>query len=225
MSFQEYAEHASHHELRHKWATMTKPVKLGIIAIALICLGAVLFMMLHVQEGADPAFQIEKAEANTESAVSVEEAPSSQIHVHVTGCVNAPGMYVLSSGARLSEAVSAAGGFTEDALEQSVNLARELEDGEQIIVESQDAAVQTGNDAALATSTNAPSLAADGRVDINTADADLLQTISGIGPSKAQKIIAYREANGAFKSVEELCNVSGIGEKTLASIKDQIRVG
>ncbi len=226
MSFQEYAEQQPHETPRIRWGRMTAPMRVGAIGCAVACLAAILFFS-GAFGGGGASFSVEKTEAAAEET-STADAPASSrdIHVHMTGCVVNPGMHTLPAGARLADAVSAAGGFTEDALEQSVNLARELADGEQVIVASKEAQAAAQAEEGVGGPSGGDAVtAADGRVNINTADAAQLQTISGIGPAKAGKIVAYREANGAFKAVEDLCKVSGIGEKTLASIRDQICVG
>ncbi|MDO4841948.1 MAG: helix-hairpin-helix domain-containing protein, partial [Phoenicibacter congonensis] len=151
-----------------------------------------------------------------------ETQASKKIYVHVAGEVNAPGLIELDEGARVSEAITLAGDATEDANVAGVNLAKKCEDGEQIIVPKKAAEGDAASSGDGAASSGASS--ATGKVNINTADSAELQTISGIGPSKAQKIIDYRTQNGSFKSVDDLTNVSGIGDKTLASIRDQICV-
>ena len=152
-----------------------------------------------------------------------ETQAAKKVYVHVAGEVNSPGLIELDEGARVSEAISLAGDATEDANVAGVNLAKKCEDGEQIIVPkkaSEADAASSGDGTAASSSASS----ASGKVNINTADSAELQTISGIGPSKAQKIIDYRTQNGSFKSVDDLTNVSGIGDKTLASIRDQICV-
>lgn len=139
-----------------------------------------------------------------------------KIQVHVAGEVNKPGVYKLDEGSRIMDAVTAAGGFTLKADQNSLNLAKVLEDGEQILISS--------IDASQSQSTQANSGTNNGKVNINTADLTLLQTLNGVGPSTAQKIIDYRSANGKFKAIEDLKKVSGIGDKTFEKFKDQICV-
>ncbi len=218
MSFQEYAANAS----RSVRSQRLKPVAIAG-AVLLVCVCAIAIIFGFFSSSSD-AFAIQKADESSSNEASQEDvgeaAQDASIYVHVAGSVNAPGLYELPQDARLAQAIEAAGGFSEDAATSSVNLARTVEDGEQILVSS--AVVQEGGEVASAEGASA---ASPGTVNINTADESELQTISGIGPSKASKIIAYREANGSFISVDELCNVSGIGEKTLESIRDQISVG
>jgi competence protein ComEA len=132
------------------------------------------------------------------------------LYVHVVGEVQSPGMYQLPIGARLVDAVFAAGGLTEEADNASVNLARELTDGEQIIVFS----ISQEGEAAGST--------ASGLVSLNRAGDKELEELPGIGPALAGRIIAWREANGGFKSVQDLLKVSGIGESLLAGVVDLV---
>lgn len=230
MSFQDHAEalgcDAPRKMLKSRFG---KAALAGAIILLSICMVAVAAGALHAEDG----FSLEKADA---ASASVEEADESEgrlagtspaLYVHVAGSVERPGIYQVEEGARVAEAVQAAGGFTADAATESVNLARQVQDGEQIVVAS--STVLDGGHAASGEMGGAvapkESARADARVNINVATEAELQTISGIGPSKAKKIIAYREANGSFKAVEDICKVSGIGAKTLESIRDQISVG
>lgn len=142
------------------------------------------------------------------------DAPTGELYVHVLGAVHKPGLYVLDLDARLVDAVAAAGGTTDDADLAAINLARALTDGEQIVVP----AVGAAGPAAEA---SAPT---DGRIDLNTADQAALETLPRIGPALAQRIIAWRDENGRFASVDDLLAVPGIGEKLLAGIRDGVRV-
>jgi competence protein ComEA len=149
-----------------------------------------------------------------EFSVSADETANEVIeqflYVHVVGEVQSPGMYQLPIGARLVDAVFAAGGLTEDADNASVNLARELADGEQIIVFS---VSQEGEAAGTTTS---------GLVSLNRASDKELEELPGIGPALSSRIIAWREANGGFKSVQDLLKVSGIGDSLLAGVIDLV---
>jgi competence protein ComEA len=147
---------------------------------------------------------------------SINEEPSDSVaieqylYVHIVGEVVTPGMYQLPLGARLVDAVFAAGGLTELADNSSVNLARELSDGEQVVVSSVNQQSET-----LGTSSG-------GLISINRASDKELEELPGIGPALSARIIAWREANGGFKSIEDLLKVSGIGENLLSGIKDSV---
>lgn len=156
------------------------------------------------------------------NSISVEASEGSpedvhaEIQVHVGGEVVTPGLYKLEDGARINDAIQAAGGFTENANKDSLNLAKILEDGEQLVIPSKSGTSAEGGGASSSTN--------NGKVNINTADLATLQTLSGVGPATAQKIIDFRTANGKFKSIEDIKKVSGIGDKTFEKFKDQICV-
>ncbi len=136
--------------------------------------------------------------------------------LHVLGAVAEPGIVELPLGARVVDALAAAGGPTPDADLAGVNLARIVADGEQLRVPRVGEVPVTGP--------AAPGASSDGRVNINTADAAALETLPGVGPAIAARIIAWRDENGPFRSVDELTAVSGIGERTLAGMRDQATV-
>lgn len=144
--------------------------------------------------------------------VTVEQS-STSLYVHVSGAVLAPGLYVLEPWARVVDAVAAAGGFAEDADPAAVNLARPLTDGEQLLVPMRGAAGDAAGEPA-----------ADGRINLNTADEAALDTLPRIGPAIAARIIEWREAHGAFTSVEDLLAVPGIGTKMLESLRALVTV-
>lgn len=140
------------------------------------------------------------------------------IYVHVLGAVNMPGLYILRDGDRAIDAVAAAGGYTDDADRRALNLARFLSDGEQIAVPTQ---AESASGTALGPDTSTTN---GGKVNLNTADVAALETLPRVGPSLAARILAWREENGRFASVEDLMSVSGIGEKTFAGLKDLVTV-
>ena len=178
---------------------------------------------------------------NTEETAS-KTAASSQIYVHVCGAVNAPGLYGLPQGSRAAAAIDAAGGYTEDASQESQNLARLLTDGEQLRVPTKEEAdagqtyatatsgAQSGTTSGIQSETSsvagsdATSVSSGSVVNINLADRQTLMTLSGIGEAKADAIIQYRSDAGGFQSIEELTNVSGIGDATFQKLKDKITV-
>ncbi len=153
---------------------------------------------------------------------------SKSIYVDVVGQVKHPGMYELAEGARLAAAVEAAGGFAKKADRASVNQAQVLTDGQQVVVAEKQSDAGTATTQVKASSSGLSSSAqtssTGGKVNINTADASELTTLSGIGEVTAQKIIADREANGAFKKPEDIKRVSGIGDKKYEAIADFICV-
>lgn len=157
-------------------------------------------------------------------------ATPGSIRVFVNGEVGAPGVYTLSYGAILEEAIEAAGGFTAEAETAVVNLAQSVSDGTQIYVPAKgEVAAEpapTGSDPATAGAVTTSGAGASGDlININTVVAEALDTLPGVGPSTAQKIIDHRTANGPFASIEAIKDVSGIGDAKFNQIKDLITVG
>lgn len=168
-------------------------------------------------------------EAVTEKPSSVPAQPPEEIYVDVCGAVVQPGVYAMKSDSRVFQAIEAAGGFLPDAAGTSINQACALSDGQQIYVPTKEEAEKKGealaDDVFAAAETGESSQPEEnGKVNLNTADAAALQTLSGIGESKAQAILAYREEHGGFSSIEELMDVPGIKENTFIKIKDKIAV-
>lgn len=155
--------------------------------------------------------------ANEENAT----ATSSEVVVHVTGAVSTPGIYTLPSDARVDDAVRAAGATAEADLSQ-LNLAQKLADGQKITVPAIGSASTSAGEGTTTTPADASS---DGAlVNINTASLEELETLPSIGEVRAQAIITYRETNGGFRTIEELQEVSGIGEKIFADVAPYITV-
>lgn len=148
--------------------------------------------------------------------------------VYICGAVNVPGVYEVEQNARLYEVVEAAGGLREDAAEESVNQARQIEDGEMIRILTQEEAAQAGDEEAGEGAENDVKAEtandSDGRIDLNLATVAELMTLPGIGQAKADSIVRYREKNGAFSSIEEIKQVEGIKEGVYNRIKDHIKV-
>lgn len=157
----------------------------------------------------------------TGEAVRLRPAPTEiPLVVHVTGAVPRPGVYALPKGTRVQDAISAAGGFLADAEKEGINLARLLDDGEQLEIpymEGFSPVIPTPVEEIVTSTTDL--------ININTASSIELESLPGIGPKTAQKIIEYREQNGPFISTEDIVNVSGIGPVTYERIKDLITVG
>jgi competence protein ComEA len=140
--------------------------------------------------------------------------PTPELKVDVKGAVGTPGVYTLAPGDRLEDAIAHAGGALDGADLSSLNLAKRVRDQECIYVPLVGEAVQ-----------GCPTFSADGRVDINTATINELDALPQIGPALAQAIVAYRESNGPFETVEELLLVKGIGTATLEKLRDRVKVG
>ncbi len=152
------------------------------------------------------------------------------ILVQVDGAVLQPGVYALAPGSRVAEAVAAAGGLAENADVQALNLAAEVQDGQWVQIPAQvpipPTSVAAANPPRAENPPDAPTStpAAGAIININTATQAELETLPGIGPVTAQKIIAFREENGPFASIEEIQKVSGIGPATFDKIKALITV-
>jgi competence protein ComEA len=150
-----------------------------------------------------------------EDGIEVGTAP---LLVHVLGAVARPGLVELASGARVVDAVAAAGGFTAEADPAGVNLARPVVDGEQLVV------LATGQvpPPAAGGAPGGGAATTDGVVNLNTADIAALDTLPRIGPALAQRIIDWREANGPFTSVDQLLEVAGIGDAVFSGLADRV---
>nr|WP_157312928.1 ComEA family DNA-binding protein [Microbacterium sp. MAH-37] len=182
-----------------------------------LSIGAAVVLGLVVLSAA-VGWGILRGQASPSDVVPIEDETQSGapagLYVHVLGEVEKPGLYVLESDARLVDALAAAGGTTDAADLAAVNLARPLSDGEQVVVPpkgtpgAEGAAQQPG----------------DGLVDLNSADQAALEALPRIGPALAQRIIAWRDDNGRFRSVDDLLAVPGIGEKLLAGLRDLVKV-
>lgn len=146
-----------------------------------------------------------------------------QVVVHVVGAVRRPGLLRLPAGSRVADAVRAAGGLTARARPASVNLARVLVDGEQLAVQRRGAPPLVPAPGAAASAGSVPGTPA-APVNLNTATLEALDALPGIGPVLAQRILDWRTANGRFSTVDELAEVSGIGEATLARLRPVVTV-
>ena len=154
-------------------------------------------------------------------AVTLRPVPTEKpIVVQISGAVPRPGVYALPEGARVQDLISAAGGFLAEADKEFINLARVLEDGERLDIPYMD-----GFSPVIPTPIVTSVASSSDLININTAASFELETLPGIGPTTAEMIVAYREENGFFVSIEDILNVSGIGPGTYERIKDLITVG
>lgn len=146
------------------------------------------------------------------------EESSGKIIVDVAGAVNSPKVVELPADSRVADAIAAAGGLTKDADTSQINQAAFLNDGEKIYIPEIGEEDLTSSGITTSISKEAS------KIDINTATSEELQTLSGVGPATAEKIINYRSDVGYFKEIDELKNVDGIGDKTFDKLKDYIMV-
>jgi competence protein ComEA len=154
--------------------------------------------------------------------VSGSERPSGPVVVQVSGEVRRPGVYRLSAGQRVQDAVRLAGGLTAKADLAGVNLAQKAQDGRQVVVPARGAAAVAS--AATGAPASAPGAAPSAPINLNTATPEQLDQLDGVGPATAQKILAYRAEHGGFGSVAELDRVPGIGPARMAALKDRVTV-
>lgn len=164
---------------------------------------------------ADSSDVFEAVDGHTEPDDSDVSQKKSRDVIYVCGAVNCPGVYELPSGSRVYEVLTLAGGLRRDASETAVNQAELLTDGQMIRIPTK---------AEELAAASAEAEASDGLVNINTAGVEELKTLPGVGDSKANSIIAYREKNGPFKDVEELMNIEGIKSGVFAKLEGYIKV-
>jgi competence protein ComEA len=188
-------------------------------ALAILLLGA---RYLHQAAAPAPAAPT----ARGVPSVRVDRSQGYGAIVHVAGAVRRPGVYRFAAGARVEDAVRRAGGPTRHADLAALNLAAKVADGVQILVPRKGAAPAAVAAAGGGTGGSAGSVAGApaAPIDLNTATLEQLDTLDGVGPATAQKILAYRQAHGGFRSVDELDQVSGIGPKKLAALRGRVRV-
>ena len=155
-------------------------------------------------------------ETSESGSLAGEALPGEILLVHVCGAVSCPGVYELSEGDRVLDAVKAAGGFSEDAAQDALNLAQEVEDGSRIRIPTESEA-ESGSQAFWPSED-------DGKINLNTAGTSELTSLSGIGESRAEDILSYRQEHGPFQSIEEIKNVPGIKDTIFEKIKDDITV-
>ena len=174
-----------------------------------------------------------------ETNIKQEQEDISKIFIHVTGAVNNEGVVEIKEGSRIADAVDAANGFTEDADISQINLAYQLEDGQKIYIPSiNDEKIngeekvlkkeyitdEAGDDIIIEDETSNIKSKEDEKININTAEQSELEEIPGVGKATAQKIIEYRKTNGKFKSIDDIKNVSGIGDSKFENMKEKICV-
>ncbi len=184
----------------------------------------ILYLLLGIMAGlAFSGVLVFVSRTPTGEAIILQPAPTkAPLAVHIVGAVPRPGLYEFAEGARVQDAINAAGGLLVDADVDSLNLAALLEDGKQLIIQYQDGGDVTSNDDTVDLPSTDDASPDEELVNINTASLEELNALPGIGPTTAQKIIDYRTENGEYSTIEDIMNVSGIGPATFEEIKDLI---
>jgi competence protein ComEA len=222
--------------------SLERPQLIGLVVIAAVILAGVAFWYLR---SLPSAVRVESVRAPHAAAGSMVVPPgppgpvatagavptptSASIVVYVSGWVHNPGVYDFRAGDRVVDAIRAAGGAKDGADLDSVNLAQLLTDGEQVMIARKGAATGFGGSTVSGGSGGTGSSgtgggASGGLVNLNTASLEELESLPGIGPSLGQRILDYRTQHGPFRSVDDLLNVSGIGDKRLADLKPLVTV-
>lgn len=213
---------------QRRWA-VTRPAVLGAAAVGVVVIAALAVWLLRPGPVTMPEVEAigQSVSAPTEQSGSLPDVAvvePTEVVVSVVGLVHHPGVVVLPPGSRVADAIHLAGGLLPDANFASINHAALLTDGEQIVVSDEPMA---GGGSAGGTGTADPSVdpgGGGGLVNLNSADAALLETLPGVGPATARNIVSHRESSGPFGSVEQLMEVSGIGPAKFAQMKDLVTV-
>ena len=187
-------------------------MKITIVAISVIIIVTIgIYIFKQTQDNEINYYE-------TEEYTKTEDSKKDQITIHIAGEVNNPGIVILDEGARIVDALEAAGGETPNADINKLNLAYVLEDGEKLYIpnknEEETEYVTKGNENQTGTT----------KININTAQIEELSTLPGIGEATANKIIEYRKENGKFEKIEDIKNVPGIGDSKFQNIKEMLKV-
>ncbi|MBR5598130.1 MAG: helix-hairpin-helix domain-containing protein [Lachnospiraceae bacterium] len=232
-----------------KQINITKIMGIGMLSLFLLGCSEEKFLLTEATEGMETVMENPSGESekNQEQALEKEdnisyenlEAENSMNHqvavepvmiaVHVCGAIKQPGVYFLEEGARIVDAISQAGGFSEEADQEYVNQALVLQDGMKIDIPTKEEVNNgyvgnEGNGISSVISVQGAETKENGKINLNTADEALLRTLPGIGESRAKSILAYRDTHGPFEKIEDIMKVSGIKEAAFEKIKDKIIV-
>src|SRR5512132_1990243 len=204
--------------------TRTQIATYAVAALIVVVLG-VRFMQGQAHSAATAARVGSGADGGAPASVRVESRPPGVALVHVAGAVQRPGVYRLRDGERIQDAVRRAGGARRGADLNAINLAAKVADGQQVVVPRRGAAAKaagaaSGTPGAVSGAAGAPAQP----VSLNTATAEQLDTLDGVGPATAQKILQWRQQHGGFRSVDDLGEVPGIGPKKLAALRTQVQL-
>lgn len=202
-------------EWKEKWESWSLAVKGAVIAVVLLLLVAVGGLLPKKEEAVEEIEAVVTTVLAEKTEVSTTQ--ETVIFVDIKGAVKNPGVYQMKVGDRVKDALDAAGGLTEEADSQKVNLAKRLEDQMVIVVP------KVGEEAEeIPAGETRKEATKEGKVNINTATVEELKTLKGVGEKKAEAIIEYRKKNGSFKTKEDLMKVRGIGKKLFDSFQERI---
>ena len=210
--------------VRERLRSLERGELLGFLVLAVLIVGGAVFWYLR---SLPATVRVDAAIAATPSSAPPSGSPSPSpgvVVVYVSGWVRNPGVYEFKEGDRVVDAIERAGGPKKGADLNALNLAAFLTDAQQILVAKKGEAAPAAASSGSSTGTGAGAGPTTGPINLNTATLDQLETLPGIGPALGQRIIDYREQHGPFESVEDLLDVSGIGEKRLADLQDQVTV-
>jgi competence protein ComEA len=192
----------------------------AVAAVVVVVLG-MRFMQGQARGGSGAAAggaQVARAPAS----VKIERPAATAALVHVAGAVRHPGVYRLHDGDRVKDAVERAGGARAGADVNAINLAAKVADGQQVVVPRRAAAPPAAGDAGVAE--GAAGAASQPPVSLNSASAAQLDTLDGVGPATAQKILDWRREHGGFRSIDDLGEVPGIGPKRMAALRGKVQL-
>ena len=202
-------------ELKEKWESWSLTVKGAVIGGVLLLLVGVGGLFSKKEEAVEDVTVVETTALAEKTEVSTTQVVV--IFVDIKGAVKNPGVYQMKSGDRVKDALDAAGGLTDEADSQKVNLAQRVEDQMVIVVPKVGEEVTE-----IPAGVTSKEAAKDGKVNINTATVEELKTLKGVGEKKAEAIIEYRKKNGSFQTKEDLMKVRGIGKKLFESFQERI---
>jgi competence protein ComEA len=197
----------------------------GAVAVVLLLVGARWIRSGDAQ--GDPAGDVSYSTSSSASGsgsdaggtLAVDQQGGTDVVVDVAGAVSDPGVYRLPAGARVNDAIQRAGGATARAEIDSINLAARLTDGQQVVVPER----LSGSSATAASSTGGIGMDPAAPINIGTASVDDLDTIEGIGPVTAQKIVAFRDQHGGISSVDQLDQIDGVGPATMDALRSRLQ--
>ncbi len=195
--------------------SISRPRALAYAALVLVLLVVGGRLLASGPAGGEASSGDAAAAAAEPGALEVEAGEEPELVVHVAGAVRQPGLYTLEPGSRIDDAIARAGGATGKAVLDAVNLAAPVADGQQVVV-------PVRGPGGGASGPAGPASAVGGRVHLNTATLEQLDTLPGIGPVTAQKILDYRDEKGAFQSIAELDAVPGIGPARLEQLRELV---